>query len=504
MKVRKYMMQEEMMKKVLTVLLVICLFAGSAEAKRYRAKKPAPKTAEKEFKFRDVPDSHWAAKAVYKLVKLGVTQGYPDGTFRGTKYMTRFETAGFLAKLAENLGVAGVEKLGAELKSELKDMRAEITEKNPFKISGRIETDYYIGNIFASAAGVPGTKAPSGPVFCYRLITSVLSSFEGEGSLKITLDSMDGGFYGGSQDLLTKLIDAQAIVKTNSGLPSTITATVGPGPQRHLFNSNVMPSEYNRTYMRPYTGVKLDTSLGWMNLSVGYNAHNIMATDPSTPGAIAVNQVTGQLSWNYSKLPVLNSGSVSIKGDYFSQNTASQAPGLSNLKSGILITANPNERTRLTGELKAGCFHNIERRNLAAIASLSLDKVFNDGNNIDVKVFAAGSEYIVYPADLDEWSLIGFDPFDRPRVNGARAAQITLMQTLSDTLTFAGRANLDLSSDYRYGTGHAGSRYTIEGSVIKALNSKANMTLAYRVDQDPNSLSDITTDLFMFGISCGF
>jgi len=53
-----------------------------------------------EFKFKDLPDDHWAASAVYDLVRMGVTKGYPDGTFRGNKKISRYETAVFLSKLA--------------------------------------------------------------------------------------------------------------------------------------------------------------------------------------------------------------------------------------------------------------------------------------------------------------------------------------------------------------------------------------------------------------------
>ena len=43
--------------------------------------------------FRDVPDDHWAAKAVNLMGTLKVMEGYGDGTFRGDKNMTRYEAA---------------------------------------------------------------------------------------------------------------------------------------------------------------------------------------------------------------------------------------------------------------------------------------------------------------------------------------------------------------------------------------------------------------------------
>jgi hypothetical protein len=40
---------------------------------------------------RDVPADHWARPAVENLYRLGILQGYPDGTFKGTRPVSRFE-----------------------------------------------------------------------------------------------------------------------------------------------------------------------------------------------------------------------------------------------------------------------------------------------------------------------------------------------------------------------------------------------------------------------------
>lgn len=56
-------------------------------------------SAEKEIHFKDLDDNHWAAKSVYSMVRLGVTQGYPDGTFRGLNTITRYELMAFLGNM---------------------------------------------------------------------------------------------------------------------------------------------------------------------------------------------------------------------------------------------------------------------------------------------------------------------------------------------------------------------------------------------------------------------
>lgn len=49
--------------------------------------------------FSDVPAGHWGYDSVRKLAAVGVVEGYGDGTFRGDKNATRYETALYAAHL---------------------------------------------------------------------------------------------------------------------------------------------------------------------------------------------------------------------------------------------------------------------------------------------------------------------------------------------------------------------------------------------------------------------
>src|SRR3989339_2054193 len=102
--------EENLMIKVFKSFLMFTLIVGVMSAAAFA-----------EVKFKDVPADHWAAKSVYDLVKLGVTQGYPDGTFRGKKNITRFETAIFLSKLSEKLGGSDM----VQLKKDITDIKNE-------------------------------------------------------------------------------------------------------------------------------------------------------------------------------------------------------------------------------------------------------------------------------------------------------------------------------------------------------------------------------------------
>jgi len=73
------------MKKI--ALLVLMVFATMAFANP----------------FSDVKQNHWAYDAVNQLAAKGIITGYPDGTFKGNKAVTRYDMAVIIARLLEKL-----------------------------------------------------------------------------------------------------------------------------------------------------------------------------------------------------------------------------------------------------------------------------------------------------------------------------------------------------------------------------------------------------------------
>ena len=83
--------------------------------------------------FADVDESSWAYKAVSQLSEDNVIDGYPDGTFRGDKNVSRYELAQIIARLMqkENLSdsqKATVQKLSAEYADELTSLGVRVSE----------------------------------------------------------------------------------------------------------------------------------------------------------------------------------------------------------------------------------------------------------------------------------------------------------------------------------------------------------------------------------------
>jgi hypothetical protein len=60
-----------------------------------------------------VPFDHWAYDAVQELVDKGIIIGYPDGTFKGDRAMTRYEFAIAISRLLDTIGPGGSGAAGA-------------------------------------------------------------------------------------------------------------------------------------------------------------------------------------------------------------------------------------------------------------------------------------------------------------------------------------------------------------------------------------------------------
>lgn len=91
-------------------------------------------TASAANPFTDVSSDDWAYQAVASLSDEGVIDGYPDGTFRGDKHVSRYEIAQIVARLMakeDTLNASQKEtlaKLSAQYANELKDLGVRIAE----------------------------------------------------------------------------------------------------------------------------------------------------------------------------------------------------------------------------------------------------------------------------------------------------------------------------------------------------------------------------------------
>ena len=110
------------MKHTILKAAVCTFFAGAAM------------TASAANPFSDVESNSWAYEAVASLSDRNIIEGYPDGTFRGNKHITRYELAQITARLlakkdsltAEQQSI--VDKLSREYANDLSNLGVRISE----------------------------------------------------------------------------------------------------------------------------------------------------------------------------------------------------------------------------------------------------------------------------------------------------------------------------------------------------------------------------------------
>jgi hypothetical protein len=97
------------MRKCALVALGLALVLGqlaalpaSADESTGAAAPPAASStvaqASSDDAFPDVPENHWAYQAIQELANDGYIKGYPDGTFKGNRPMTRYEVAALIER----------------------------------------------------------------------------------------------------------------------------------------------------------------------------------------------------------------------------------------------------------------------------------------------------------------------------------------------------------------------------------------------------------------------
>ena len=171
----------------------------------------------------DVQPTDWAFQALQSLVeRYGCIAGYPDGTFRGNRALTRYEFAAGLNACLDRVNeliaaptsdlfrqedIATTKRLQAEFAPELAALRGRLDmlearsaelEANQFstttKLSGQVifavNGGAFSGDRIVDPRGAVITNQQPNPTFLYRASLDLNTSFSGTDLLKLRLDSV--------------------------------------------------------------------------------------------------------------------------------------------------------------------------------------------------------------------------------------------------------------------------------------------------------------------------
>jgi hypothetical protein len=210
----------------------------------------------------DVQPTDWAYQALQSLVeRYGCIAGYPDGTYKGNRPLTRFEFAAGLnacldriseliasstADLASKEDLATLQRLQEEFAAELAQVRGRIDsldarvtelEANQFSTTTKLN-----GNAIFALADVFGHDGGRNQAVAqYRLNLSLTTSFTGRDLLLVSMYSGNvpvGSLssddpYLGNFDLAGTSVDALA-----AGAPITIKQSTAEGTLSSQFGAN--------------------------------------------------------------------------------------------------------------------------------------------------------------------------------------------------------------------------------------------------------------------------
>ncbi len=160
------------MKKILAIAAVAALTAGVSA---YAANP-----------FSDVSTSDWAYQAVSELSDQGIVEGYPDGTFKGERNITRYELAQIIARLMANEDQynaeqrAMIDQLASEYADELNNLGVRV---------GNLESK--VGNISWSGSASMNWKQK------YGTNNSVIDMWKGKMKIKAHAQVNDNTYVEG-------------------------------------------------------------------------------------------------------------------------------------------------------------------------------------------------------------------------------------------------------------------------------------------------------------------
>ena len=336
--------------------------------------------------FADVKPTDWAYQALSNLIeRYGCVAGYPDGTFKGGRAMTRFEAAALLNACLDRVTETTDElkKLMAEFQKELAilkgrvdglDARVGVLEANQFSTTTKLKgvatfvvggasnanTAFSKGLRAGPAAGLIG-QAGGGDTnqitFNYDLKLNLDTSFTGKDLLRTTLraNNFQNSIFGQTGSAALEVASNPSNTTADSvginrlfyqfPIGQNVTATFGAKVRQDDMLA-IWPSAYNADSILDrfqYAGAS-----GVYNYNLGAGAG---LSYKKNGFSISANYISNQLTAGNSSSPTLvaGSGAVTSEDGIGSANTTTLQVGYAASNWGMAFAYNYTQASGLVG-----------------------------------------------------------------------------------------------------------------------------------------------------------
>jgi hypothetical protein len=435
------------MKKLVLLALLLCLSLPvfAAEEKVY---------------FKDVPEGHWANEAVYELVKMGVTKGFPDGTYLGERNITRIEIACFLSNFAKAINTenAREEKLVAELRQEAALLRYQTD------VASR-ETSID-GDVYLRARQM--VNSPRRAFLDYRLQANYLKNWDTDSAFKVALDTIDAGYDSNENRVLaTQMLALESRFKlwTLNWL-----ASFGPAQVFHKEVNGNCPSYNNTVFNQPQTELGATTQINKLTLGGAY-----VARQQESSGKVTVNEIRGQGKYKFGQLDL------EFWPRYIFNNTSAN-----DCQAELIANYQPTKSLFTQVAVAAGLTATSKSRLAARLVIKLLDPLVT-GTNLVFRFNKVGNQF--RNDDLAELDLIPLNLFDREILDGTCDLGLNVSQQINKIWTANIMSDYVTTGDLKYGQAYAGTYWLWELGLACNFTDTIQGGAHYRAYQVPSGIA---------------
>lgn len=456
---------------------------------------------------KDVLPDNPAYDAISDLVERGVnvSQGYPDGTFRGDKDINKYEAAYFMATLALNLRqTASVEIDFSDIDEEISYIRNDIMSlkqnqatENAITYYGSVELKSKFGSVFAYDQD---HRNPFGPENNYRFKYTVEKTLGEDANIKVNLDTMDGAFNSSAlRSFATKLIDIEGNLIVDVGLenPLKIKTLFGPGTVLHRDTSGVAPSEDGTYYTRPRPTFMVGTVMGDWNVVGAYTCRGV-----ADNGNVGTSEVNLQLGRKIGSFPLLGSVEALSTSRYVFidfMNPTSMPNDFKEELSVLMVQSKDISGKLLIGSASTDHPNSQYYLNFEVYAK----NLLNKGSSVNFIFHSVGMDYRM---PFDALEFIPTNLFSRKVSDGTLDIELEVMIPLSSTLTLKSKSDAVTDNFGEIDRDAPGSSFTQEFSFDYLMSKDLTLNSFYRyyfvpskIDQFSNAVPEIS-DLVGIGL----